>query len=112
MFSKPQVPASTAETIKQVIEKMENYNKDWPLDTMVEIGDLLEGPSRNIESEVAHFNYQDMSNSNRTAESTIRDLCEKLFRKYIWKLQKDWFLINFDLSYEILNRKVRPEVVF
>ena len=74
---------------------MKNFNKDWPLDTMVEIGDLLEGPSRNTESEVAHFNYQDLSNSNRTAESTIRYLCDKLFQKYIWKLEKDWFFYEF-----------------
>ena len=89
MFSKPQVPSVTATTIKNVIEKMKNCDNDWPMDTMVEIGDLFDGPSRNKESEVAHFTFQDLSNADTTAESTIRDLCKKTFEKYVWKFEKD-----------------------
>ena len=88
MFSQPQTPSVTATTIKNVIEKMKNTN-DWPMDTMVEIGDLFNGPSRNNESEIAHFTYQDLSNSDQTAESKIRELCKKTFDKYVWKFEKD-----------------------
>ena len=105
MFSKPQSPAVTATTIQNVIEKMKNTN-DWPMDTMVEIGDLFNGPSRNNESEIAHFTYQDLSNSDKNAESKIRELCKKTFDKYVWKFEKDGVRLIF-----VFGLKSKPEIL-
>ena len=69
--------------------------KKWPLDTMVEVGNILEGPSRNIESEIAHFKLQNISNTAPEAEKYIRTLCDDTFKKYIWKLEKgSWLTLN------------------
>ena len=87
MFCTPQLPSKAASIIKESISMLENQSS-WPLDTMVEIGNLFEGPSRNRESEIAHFTFQDLSNSNRKAESHIRDLCRRTFLRYVQKLEK------------------------
>ena len=92
MFSKNQTPADCAETFKAVIANMkscsESEKNSWPLDVMVEIGNIFQGPSRNRESDISHFNFQDLSNSNKNNEAHIRYLCSKTFEKFIWKLEK------------------------
>ena len=99
MFSKPQTPARTAEIFSNVINTMKNSDRNWPLDTMVEIGNLLNGPSRNEESEIAHFAFQDYSNSAKKMESRIRNLSQHVFTKYIWKLEKAGFNFYVMLSH-------------
>ena len=87
MFSKPQTPARTAEIFKELIEKMKKPG-DYPLDTMVSMGQLFDGLSGNEESEDLHYNFQDLSNKDPKNEAKIKDLCEKTFNRYIWKLEK------------------------
>ena len=87
-FCTPQLPSKSAELLKQCIQMLKS-EPQWPLDTMVEIGNLFEGPSRNKESEIAHFTYQDLCNSNSNAESKIRLLCKNTFARYVQKLEKE-----------------------
>ena len=88
-FCSPQLPSKSAELLKKCI-KMLKSDPRWPLDTMVEIGNLFEGPSRNKESEIAHFSYQDLCNANSgNAESKIRSLCKNTFARYVQKLEKE-----------------------
>ena len=93
-FCTPQLPSKSAELLKQCIQRLKSEPK-WPLDTMVEIGNLFEGPSRNKESEIAHFTYQDLCNSNSNAESKIRILCKNTFARYVQKLEKELVLWSY-----------------
>ena len=63
----------------------------WPLDTIVQIGKLFGGPSQNDSSNPAHFNFQNLSNSNKKIEGEIRILCSKTFEKFTWKIRKVGF---------------------
>ena len=96
MFSKPQTPARTAEIFQEIIQKLKN-DREWPLDTMVKIGQLFDGLSENDESSELHYNFQDLCNANSKNEQKIRGLCEQMFNRYIIKFEKAKVLIGFSI---------------
>ena len=71
----------------------------WPLDTMVSVGQLFDGLSGNDESTDLHYDFQDLSNQNKKNEAIIRNLCMKTFERYVIKLEKAKVLDLSFLSY-------------
>ena len=88
--SKAQTPSKAKSVFESVIKCLDNPGL-YPLDTLVCMGQLFDGPSQNDASNPAHFQFQDLANSDKKIEDQIRQLCLKTFEVYKWKLNKVGF---------------------